>query len=63
MTVTFYNVTITIEAASAPQAYNELCELLDKYDQSRGGGAIEWETDTYSVDDDAPRDTGELWPK
>jgi len=63
MTVTFHNVTITIEAASARQAYDELCELLDRYEKSRGGGAIEWETDTYSVDDGEPRETNELWPQ
>ncbi len=63
MTVTFNNITITMESESARQAYDELCALLDEYDKARGGGTIEWETDTYSIDGDTERETSELWPQ
>lgn len=61
MTITFHNVMISLEADSARQAYDDLCELLDAYNVKHESG-IEWETDTYSVDDGAPRETTELWP-
>jgi hypothetical protein len=63
MTVTFHNVTIALDAESPQIAYDELCALLDRYDRAHGGGAIEWETDTYSVDNSVPRDARELWPQ
>jgi hypothetical protein len=63
MTVTFHNVAISIDAKSARDAYDELCGLLDRYDRAHGGGALEWETDTYSIDDGDPRNTSELWPE
>jgi hypothetical protein len=63
MTVTFDNVTITLEAESPQIAYDELCALLDRYDRAHGGGAIEWDTDTYSMDAGSPRDARELWPQ
>ena len=63
MIVTFLNVTITMEAPSAKRAYDDFCDLLHEYDQARGGGVIEWETDEYSVDGGDQRDTSELWPE
>jgi hypothetical protein len=63
MTVAFHNVTITLGAVSPQKAYDELCTLLDRYDRAQGGGAIEWETDTYSVDNSVPGDARELWPQ
>jgi len=62
MTVTFHNLTITLEAESAQQAYDDLCAHLELYDRACGGGAVEWETDTYSVDGGEERSTEELWP-
>jgi len=48
--VTFNNVTITIPAANAKQAYAVLCEALDPL-------GAEWTTDTYTVDDGEEKDT------
>lgn len=62
MTVTFYGVTVTIEAASAREAYDVLCDILDRFNERHAGG-IEWETDTYTIDGGEPRDTRELWPQ
>jgi len=62
MTITFHNIAITMESDSARQAYDDLCELLDKYDKSHGSGAIEWTSDTYSIDGGAQSETIELWP-
>lgn len=62
MTITFYNVAITMEAESARQAYDDLCELLDAYNAKCESG-IEWDTDTYAVGDGEPRSTSELWPE
>ena len=63
MTVTFYNVTISLEAPTPRQAYDDFCAHLDLYDREHGGGVIEWETDTYSQDGGEERSTEELWPK
>lgn len=63
MTVSFYNVTIHLHAESPEKAYDELCELLQSYDNTHGGGSIDWETDTYAIDDGDPRDTIELFPR
>lgn len=63
MTVTFHNVTLSLEAESARQAYDDLCAHLDLYDRERGGGVLDWETDTYSEDGGEERSTEDLWPK
>ena len=62
MTVTFHNITITLEAVTPKEAYNALCELLDKYNKRCAGG-IGWETDTYSVGGGDEAETNELWPE
>ncbi len=63
MTITFHNITITMEAESARQAYDDLCELLDEYDKSHGRGAMEWTSDTYAIDGGVESETSELWPQ
>ena len=53
---TFHNVTITIEASTAEEAYRNLCEMFARTD-------VEYQTDTYSVDaSDEDRPTSELFP-
>ena len=44
MTVTFHNVTISLEATTPRQAYDDFCAHLDLYDRARGGGVIDWES-------------------
>jgi hypothetical protein len=57
--ITFHNVTITISANSAPEAYALLCEAFARLD-------CEYETDTYSDPTDDPTTiecpTSELFP-
>jgi hypothetical protein len=58
METTFHNVTITVTAETAKDAYNTLCALL-------AAGGVEFETDTFSADhagNENLRDTSELWP-
>ena len=56
MTITFYNVVITIEAATPHLAYDDLCNALDELE-------AEWKTDTYTIDNrDEHRTTTELLP-
>ena len=62
MTVTFHNVTITIESESARKAYSVLCDLLDQYNVTHAYG-IEWASDMYTVDGGDARCTSELWPE
>lgn len=63
ITISFYNVTIHIQAESPERAYDLLCELLQSYDDAHGTGSIDWETDTYAIDGGDSRDTNELFPQ
>lgn len=69
MDVTFYNVTVTIEADNPKQAYDRLCNLLGG---TKGEFETDWTTDTYVTWDptaegvraEGPeRSTDELWPE
>lgn len=65
LSVMFFNVTLTVSAPNAQEAYNKLCELLD-YGCRRGW--LEYETDSYNVSEGhghetETRSTQELWPK
>lgn len=56
---TFYNVRITLKAATAAEAYEKLCKLLI------ANGGVDYETDTYSGGEDEviEHPTIELWPE
>ncbi len=55
---TFNNVTIIIEAKSAVEAYNKLCNALGALANS------EFSTDTYCEEkSNEDIDTSRLWPK
>lgn len=49
MTVTFNNLTVSIEADTPKAAYTRLCDLLDKGNPEPG---VEWYSDTYCRDDE-----------
>ena len=52
---TFRNVTVTVSASSAKEAYAMLCDALHSIH-------AEWSTDTYTTDDQTElRWTSELW--
>ena len=55
---TFHNVTVTVTAETAKDAYTILCDALGTSELT------EWETDTYTTDSapDVHRDTAECWP-
>ena len=53
--VTFYNVTVTLVARDARQAYSFLCRAL-------GEVGAEWETDTYS-EGEGEHSTADLFPE
>ena len=56
MVTTFYNVTISLAAESASEAYNQLTDLLAV------DNVVDYTTDTYNTDtDDEERDTEELF--
>lgn len=63
METTFHNVTITIEAKDAKEAYAKLCEMF--YFLNRKG-ELEYTTDTYTTDTghhEDERSIQELWPR
>ena len=47
MKTTFYNTSITIEAATPQEAYMKLCELLDITGENIG--VVAYSTDTFST--------------
>lgn len=53
---TFHNVTVSIRAKTAKEAYTLLCEQLSANDG-------DWHTTTYAEDDGEIRSTEELFPK
>lgn len=56
MVTTFYNLTVTIAAESAHDAYNKLTDILAVDD------IVDYSTDTYNTDaDDEERDSEELF--
>lgn len=59
MEVKFNNLTVTIEAESAEEAYTLLCQGLKDT-----APVVEWETDTYSTEATGHNDrpTQEIWP-
>lgn len=61
--VTFYNVTVTIDAPTSRAAYNRLCELLSPGWGDKGKECdVEFTTDTFTnheTGDDG--DTMKLW--
>jgi hypothetical protein len=56
MVTTFYNVTISLAAETASEAYNQLTDMLAVDD------VVDYSTDTYNTDsDDEERDSEELF--
>lgn len=62
MDVTFHNVAIRLSnVKDADEAYDRLCNALGAGEQ--GGVLVDWETDTYEVDDAGThRPVDELYP-
>ena len=54
---TFHNVTITLEAPSAEEAYTKLCECFERVP------GLEYETDRYSGPGIVEKWTQALWPE
>ena len=68
MLVTFHNVILTIEAESAEEAYDYLCDLVYQAQDDDTPMMAELVTDTYDTQAEgeteptAERSTQELWP-
>lgn len=56
MNITFYNMTVTIEADSEKEAYTKLCHGLNQVSKH-------WKSDTFDVDGGDERNTDEFLPE